>query len=394
MTEKLFWADPYQTEFTAKVIDQFPSKDGTAVVLDRTCFYATSGGQPYDEGTLNNVRVSDVRSEDDRILHITSNRLEDTDVHGRIDWERRFDHMQQHTGQHILSAAFFRLFQAETSSFHLGNEYCSIELNRPNLSHPDIERAQEATNQIIWGAKAVEAFFVDPEKAKEYPLRKQSDLQEALRIVRIDDFDLSPCSGTHVRNTGEVGIVFITSAEKLPQTLKVSFLCGNRVAKQYRKQLEILKTLSKNMTTAPELIPESVMKLQEQLKDTRKELSAIKEEQWKQEAAQLYADTQQDGNGIRRIFKIWNRPYSEIRFIAQRLAERPFVIGSLLSNIDRRIVFFKNQDLNFDLRKIFQNFLQQQSAKGGGPAHFMEAGGFSLTGNLEQDLTNLWEKHK
>jgi alanyl-tRNA synthetase len=389
MTEKLFWIDPYQREFSANVLRQFPVRDGHAVILDRTCFYATSGGQPNDLGILNLQPVKDVRFENDSILHIVSTPLEGITATGMIDWTRRFDHMQQHTGQHILSAAFYRLFQAETSSFHLGEEYCSIELNRPNLSREDVRKAEELANSVIFGAHPIQSFLVDPDKASEYPLRKQSDLQESLRIVKIADFDLSPCSGTHFRNSGEVGMVFITGTEKLSQTMKVAFLCGNRVAKQYHVELEIVKTLSKNMTTSVELLPETIQKLQDQLKELRKELTQLKEERWRDEADQLYARAE-EWNGLRKILASWKRPYSEVRFLAQRLSEKPSAMGALISIPERRAVFFKNPDVNLDLRPIFQSFLQKHSAKGGGPAHFMEAGAFEIGPDFETQMKSLW----
>jgi alanyl-tRNA synthetase len=391
MTEKLFWVDPYQREFSANVLRQFPVRDGHAVILDRTCFYATSGGQPNDLGILNLQPVKDVRFENDSILHIVSIPLEGIIATGMIDWARRFDHMQQHTGQHILSAAFFRLFQAETSSFHLGEEYCSIELNRPNLSREDARKAEELANSVIFGAHPIQTFFVDPAKASEYPLRKQSDLQESLRIVKIADFDLSPCSGTHFRNSGEAGMVFITGIERLSQTIKVSFLCGNRVAKQYHVDLEIVKTLSKNMTTSVELLPETIQKLQDQLKELRKELTQLKEERWQDEADQLYAKAE-EWNGLRKILVSWKRPYAEVRFLAQKLSEKPFTIGALISIPERRAVFFKNPQANYDLRPIFQKFLQNHSAKGGGPSHFMEAGAFEIGPDFDAQMKSLWEQ--
>jgi alanyl-tRNA synthetase len=390
MTEKLFWTDPYLKEFTANLQDQFPLSDGHAVVLDRTCFYATSGGQPNDLGTLNGATVRDVRIEKDQLLHIIDQPVTEPTVRGKIDWMRRFDHMQQHSGQHILSAAFYNLFHAETSSFHLGESYCSIELDRPTLTGADCQKAEDEANRVISGAVSVETFFVDPEKAKEYPLRKQSDLQEALRIVQIGDFDLSPCSGTHVKNTGEVGMVFITGMEKLSQTLKVSFLCGNRVARQYHSDLEILKQLSKQLTTSAAMLPESLLKLQEQLKETRRELTKFKEEQWKQEALQLYSSAE-EFRGMKFVLRIWKRPYGECRFIAQKLTEQPDVAGILISSEDGRAVFFKHPKNNFDVRPVFQKFLQMHSVRGGGPPHLMEAGGFQTTPDEESAIRALWE---
>jgi alanyl-tRNA synthetase len=391
MTEKLFWIDPYLKEFSASVREQFPAEDGHAVILDRTCFYATSGGQPNDTGLLNSQKIKDVRFENDRLLHIVDQPLLVSEVQGRIDWERRFDHMQQHTGQHILSAAFYQLFHAETSSFHLGEDYCSIELNRPNLTRQDTEQAENDANRVIFGATPIQTFFVDPERAKEYPLRKQSDLQESLRIVKIGEFDLSPCSGTHVRNSGEVGMVFIVGSEKLSQTLKVSFLCGNRVAKQYHTDLEILKQLSKSLTTSSALLPESLSKLQDQLKETRKELTRLKEEQWKEEAARLYASAE-SWQGMKRMIGVWKRPYAELRFLAQRISEQSGSIGAFASTTDQRAVFFKNSKNDFDLRRPFQKFLQLHSVRGGGPPHLMEAGGFRVENDFEKGFRTIWEE--
>jgi alanyl-tRNA synthetase len=389
MTEKLFWLDPYQTEFTATIVDQFPVSDGQAVVLNQTCFYATSGGQPYDTGQLNSLAVKDVRLQNDQLIHVVSNALEAAEVQGHVDWQRRFDHMQQHTGQHILSAAFYRLSGAETSSFHLGEDYCSIELNQPGLTGQDVRKAEDLANSIIFGAQPVQTFFVDPDRIGDYPLRKKSDLQESLRIVKISDFDMSPCSGTHVRNTGEIGMVFITGTEKLSQTLKVSFVCGKRVVKQFHHEQELLKQLSKRLTTSPDLLPDSITKLQDQLKQLRKELSQFQEERWKEEALNLYNRAGESG-GLKQVLAVWDRPYQEVRYIAQRLMEQPSAIGALVSVRDKRAVFFKNPALPVDVRKLFQQFLQQHSAKGGGPEHLMEAGGFEIQADLEKQLQEIF----
>ncbi len=389
MTEKLFWQNPYQAEFVARILDQFQAPDGNAVVLDQTCFYATSGGQPNDLGTLNSVLLKDVRFDENRLLHITTKPLEGIEAHGIVDWKRRFDHMQQHTGQHILSAAFYRLFQAETSSFHLGEDYCSIELNRPDLTADQISQAEEHSNAVIFGAISIDAFLIDPEKAADYSLRKQSDLKEALRIIRIGDFDQSPCSGTHVRNSGEVGMAFITGTEKLSQTLKVSFLCGARIAKRYHLDLDILKSLSRSMTTSFEQLPDSLSKLLEQVKDTRKELARVTEEQLKSEAGQLAAQAVRE-NEMLPVVHVWKRPYSEVRFIAQKLSEVPGLFGGLASTSDRRAVFFKNRELALDIRPVFQRFLSEHSAKGGGPPHLMEAGGFTIANDFESKFLDLF----
>jgi alanyl-tRNA synthetase len=386
MTEKLFWSDPYQREFSATLQEQFPVADGNALVLDRTCFYATSGGQPNDLGMVNDAAVKDVRMENGKLLHITERPVGSNTITGRIDWDRRFDHMQQHTGQHILSAAFYRLFKAETSSFHLGELFCSIELNKPELKEPQALQAEDATNDVITSATPVTSFFVDPEKAQDYPLRKQSDLTESLRIIKIGDFDLSPCSGTHVRNTGEIGSVFIYGFEKLSGSIKITFLCGNRVRMLYHRDLSILKEASKKFTTAVESIPESISRLQTQIKDLRRENMKLKESRLNAEAMELL-----NSSARKLIIQAWDRPFEEVRYIAQRLSEQPGASGALISKSEQRGVFFKHKDLTVDLKPLFTKFLEMTNGKGGGPPHLMEAGNLQLSKDTQILLQSLFE---
>ena len=388
MTEKLFWSNPYQREFTATLIEQFPVLNGHAVILNQTCFYATSGGQPNDLGTLNSIPVTDVRYEGDRLIHLVSSPLREDSVVGLLDWKRRYDHMQQHTGQHILSAAFFKLFEAQTSSFHLGQDYCSIELDRTNLRDTHIQEAEDTANDVLLAATQVTTFFVDPDRAKDYNLRKQSDLAESLRIIRIGEFDLSPCSGTHVKNAAEIGTILVTGFERLSHTTKITFLCGDRVRAHYHRDLQILRTLSKTLTTSVDLLPSSVAKLQAQVKELRKEVSQLKEEGLEAEASEI-ANRARNWNDNHLVVAVWNRPYQEIRFLAQKLTEYPGTVGALASSQEKRVIFFKDRDLSLDLRTIFQEFLSRTSGKGGGPAHFMEAGGFQCE-ELESLLIDLF----
>ena len=389
MTEKLFWKDPYQKEFTADVLEQFDVADGHAVVLDRTCFYATSGGQPNDTGTLGSLAVKDVRIDDGKLLHITDKPVDSKTVTGSINWTHRFDHMQQHTGQHILSAAFFRLFEAETSSFHLGELLCSIELNKTNLGQAQISEAEDLANHVIQSATGIDTFFVDPAKAHEYPLRKRSDLSESLRIIRIGDFDLSPCSGTHVRNSGEIGSVFVHSFEKLSRTIKVSFLCGNRVRTLYHRELSVLKDVSKKLTTSFDLLPESIVRLQSQIKELRRENMQLKETRLKSEASELAADSQH-WKDCKLVIRVWPRPFEEVRFIAQRLSEQESLIGVLVSASERRCAFFKHPNVSVDLKPLFSQFLESTGGRGGGPAHFMEAGNLNAAKDAEAELRHLF----
>ena len=387
MTEKLFWSDPYQREFTATLQEQFAVPDGNALVLNRTCFYATSGGQPNDLGILNESAVKAVRIENGKLLHITERPLGSKSIIGKIDWDRRFDHMQQHTGQHILSAAFFRLFKAETSSFHLGELFCSIELNKPELKESQTLQAEDLANEVITSATPVSAFFVDPAKAQDYPLRKQSDLTESLRIIKIGDFDLSPCSGTHVRNAGEIGSVFIYGFEKLSSSVKITFLCGHRVRMLYHRELSILKDASKKFTTAIESIPESISRLQTQIKDLRRENMKLKEARLNVEAMELLNSSER-----KLVIRVWDRPFEEVRYIAQRLSEQPGALGACVSKTEKRCIFFKHPEVKADLKPLFARFLEKTSGRGGGPPHLMEAGNLQLLNDTDNLLRTIFEE--
>lgn len=371
------------------MLDQSKTDQGYAVILDRTCFYATSGGQPNDLGTLNSVPVSDVRVQESRLIHLLSHPLEDDSVTGIIDWKRRFDHMQQHTGQHILSAAFFKLFAAETSSFHLGEEFCTIELSKRDLSENQLQQAEQTANAILLAATPISAFFIEADKADEYALRKKSDLAESLRIIQVGDFDLSPCSGTHVQNAAEVGGIFLYGHERLSGTHKVTFLCGDRIRKKYSDDLSVLKTLSKNLTTSFELLPDAVGRLQSQVKDLRKELMRLKEASLQSEALKI-SDAAAQREGKRLIVAVWKRPYQEVRYLAQKLSEQPEHYGVLASSSENRLIFFKHPKTEIDLRSLFDQFLAATSAKGGGPPHFLEAGIPENTRNVDELLSRIF----
>lgn len=389
MTEKLFWNDSYQTQFTARVMEQFPVADGTAVVLDRTCFYASSGGQPNDLGLLAGQPVRDVRFEGEKLVHVLSSPLISEHVEGAVDAKRRQDHRQQHSGQHILSAAFHRLFGAATSSFHLGEETCSIELSKPGLTEAQVKQAEQVTNEVILAGTSVTVFFLDPTRAGEYSLRKQPDVGENLRIIQIGDFDLSPCSGTHVKNAAEVGMVFVTGSEKISGGTKVSFLCGNRIVRHYHKDLAVLKECSKILTTSFELIPESVRTMQVQWKELRKDNLHMKEKRLKAEAMKMIMNAEH-WNGHQLMIGVWNRPYQEIRFLAHKLSEQPGVVGAFASTAEKRAVFFRHTELSLDLKPIFSQFLAKTGAKGGGAPHFLEAGNLQDTADLEALMHSLF----
>jgi len=219
---RLYYSDPYRTEFQARVIERTSVQAQPGVVLDCTCFYPTSGGQPHDEGTLNGVPVINVLEREDKaIVHVLAAELDADVVHGAIDWQRRFDHMQQHTGQHILSQAFLKMLNAETVGFHLGKEASTIDIDKAPLAAVQLDTVENLANEIVFADLPVKTYFVAEAELANLPLRKLPVVDMPIRIVEVEGFDYSPCGGTHCRRTGEVGLIKITRAERRGQDTRV-----------------------------------------------------------------------------------------------------------------------------------------------------------------------------
>src|SRR5688572_17945302 len=225
MTDRIYYTEPFCRSFDATVMRLGDHDGRSTVVLDRTAFYPTSGGQPFDIGRLGTIDVIETIDEGDDIVHVVSVPVPPgTAVRGEIDWTRRFDHMQQHTGQHVLSAAFDRLLDNRTTSFHMGAEVSTIDL-ACEVTTSDMERAVEESNRIVWDNRSVSVRFVSADEAARLPLRKETFRDGTLRLVEINEFDLSACGGTHVSHTGAIGMIAITNAERLRGGSRVTFVC-------------------------------------------------------------------------------------------------------------------------------------------------------------------------
>src|SRR6185503_15511921 len=241
-TERLYWQDAYLLEFDGRVTGRREHQGRPAVLLDRTAFYAESGGQPWDTGLLNDVRVSAVIEDGDAILHVLEAPLQADTVHGRVDAERRRDHRQQHHGQHLLSQALVELKQAPTISFHLGNDACSIDLDR-EIDAADLKRAETRTNEIIWDARPVTVHTVTRAEAEARGFELDEHVGEAVRLIDVKDFDVRPCGGTHPRSTAEVGLVLTLGLERYKGGSRVHFVCGHRALRLVHERQQVLDRL-------------------------------------------------------------------------------------------------------------------------------------------------------
>ncbi len=289
MTERLYYTDCYLRTFDARVVDS--DAERTRIYLDRTAFYPTSGGQLFDLGTLDGVAVTEVVDEEDRIAHVLAAPLTGDAVAGEIDWERRFDFMQQHTGQHLLSAVFEELFGFKTVSVHMGTDNCTVDLDAASVSEVQLAAAEMRCAEIIAQARPTAITFEDGAAG----LRKESARTGTLRVVSIDGVDRSACGGTHVRSSAEIGLVLTGKTEKIRSSTRVEFACGGRALRRARADNQLLAAITRALLLPAVHAPERIAALQEQNKVLDKERGRLATELAKREGQELYA------SGLRRV---------------------------------------------------------------------------------------------
>jgi alanyl-tRNA synthetase len=299
LTERLYYQDCYLREFRARVVET--ADEGRRVYLDRTAFYPTSGGQPYDLGSLGGVAVQEVIDEEERIAHILASPLAVTGVDGRIDWERRYDHMQQHTGQHLLSAVLEELFAIRTVSFHLGTDVSTIDVDAPSLTLQQLEGVEDRCAEVIREARPVQITF--EEASGSLDLRKASTRTGTLRIVGIDSLDRSACGGTHVRTTAEIGLVLTGKTEKIRGTTRIEFVCGSRALRRARADNRLVASIGRALSVPPEQSPELLASLIERNKSLEKTAQRLETELARREGKDLYTETAPGPDGIRRTIQ-------------------------------------------------------------------------------------------
>ncbi|MGH9593244.1 MAG: alanyl-tRNA editing protein, partial [Bryobacteraceae bacterium] len=297
MTERLYYQDCYLREFRARVVDV--SGDARRVYLDRTAFYPTSGGQPFDVGTLGGVTVSEVVDEEDRIAHVLEQPLAQAEVAGAVDWARRYDHMQQHTGQHLLSAVLEDLFKIRTVGFHLGAETSTIDVEAAAIAPEKIERAEERCAEVVGEARPVQVTFEDA--SGDLALRKASDRSGVLRIVSIEGIDRSACGGTHVRSTAEIGPLLVRKLDKIRGTTRMEFVCGGRALRRAREDYRLLVSVGRALSAPADESPALVSALIDKNKSLEKTGQRLSTELARREGRELYLATAPGGDGLRRI---------------------------------------------------------------------------------------------
>lgn len=412
-TERLYYHDSRLLEFDARVIDLSQRDDGAiAVVLDRTAFYPTGGGQPNDTGSLGEARVIDcIDAEDDGVLHVIQGPAPEVgdSVHGKVDWLRRLDHMQQHTGQHILSAAFVRLFHAPTRSFRVLEHECEIDVALDDPTDEKIEAAVDLANQIVWEARPIQVQHVNSEESASLPLRKEPAREGELRLIQIEDFDLTPCGGTHAKSTGEVGILALRSWERAKGLTRIQFMAGVRVLSDYRKAKNTATGVAELFSAGREDSPALVAKLIDENKQLSRRVRELDEIACRVEAGELLAaldraavkdssrglsaqrdtpgtgpENSSDPEGVkaqakpRLIAKAFdNRSADSLKHLALALIAHPNVVA-LLGSRDGdtgRLVFARSADASGDMNSLMRKACEIIEGRGGGKPEMAQGGG-------------------
>jgi alanyl-tRNA synthetase len=380
-TERLYYNDPYMLEFDANIVAERPFGDRIGVLLDRTAFYPTSGGQPNDVGTINGVAVVDCIEEENgsEIIHVVEENIAQGPAHCQIDGARRNDHMQQHSGQHVLSQAFVELFNWPTVSFHLGVAACTIDLSVESISREQAEQAEDLANRIVRENRNVAVRYVPREKIGEAGLRKPTEREGDIRVIDINGFDRSACGGTHVRMTGEIGPVLVIGIERVKKQARVQFICGDRVIRYARATNRILESISQTISAPPLDAATAVRTLWNDYQEVGKRVEQLESGLLDYEAAE-YPVQERFALGT---FK--NRGIEKLKVLATKICSRPGRIALLADEGDQlRVVFACSADVTVDVAAVLQATLEKFGGRGGGRPHMAQGGG--LTGIGEEIL--------
>lgn len=384
-TERLYYNDSHLTEFEARVIDLKESDGGrTAVTLDRTAFYPLGGGQLSDTGMLDEARVIECVDEGEAVLHIIEGTpLEvGATVKGRIDWQRRLDHLQQHTGQHILSQAFIKLFNAKTHSFRMTEKLAEIDVALEQPSDERIAQAVEMANSIIWEDRPVRVRQVTKEEAAQLALRKDSEREGNLRIIEIEDFDLSPCGGTHAGRTGEVGIICVRSWERAKGLVRIEFVAGGRALADYNLANQTARSIAAMFSAGRDESAAAVARLLEENKRLSRQVRALEEVATRVEAEELLKEAQSLTSGVQLVTRIYDgRDADSLKRVAVAIIARPRVVALLGSRDDEtaRLVFARSSDAPGDMNALMRAACQLLDGRGGGRPDMAQGGGRNVS---------------
>jgi len=387
-TKRIYLESPYKVEFEAQVVEKVIWEKKPALILDQTCFYPESGGQPCDKGTINEVEVLKVLEDEARIIHLLAEDISSDKITGKIEWQTRFDHMQQHSGQHILSQSFHELLGAETLSFHLGEAISSVEMDIRKISEEEVENVERRANEIVFQDREIKCYFIPEEKIGSVPLRRPPKKKGLIRVVEVSDFDFSACGGTHVRRAGEIGLIKILKLERIRNNVRFEFICGKRTLEDYLWKNRILRELSTRFTVNEGEILNTVEKLSSDLKSQKRKGKKMQEKIAQYEAQEIIQETKE--KIIKELFV--DKTLEEVRFLVLNIIRKgDFVVLFGLKGEERgHLILACSENINIDMREIVPLVSPLIKGKGGGRSSLVEIAGEEIV-NLEQALERAFE---
>ena len=385
MTERLYYTDAYLREFRARVTGR--SDDGRRIYLDRTAFYPASGGQPHDTGAIAGVPLVEAEDEGERIAHIVAAPVEADEVDCRIDWDRRFDHMQQHSGQHLLSAVFVERFGIATVSFHLGQESSTIDLDTATLEAAQVLEAERRANQAVFENRPLSVTFEDAAETRD--LRKPSEREGTLRIVSIEGLDRSACGGTHVARTGEIGPILLRRLERIRNTVRVEFLCGGRAVGRARADFDALSRVAQMVSGSLDEAPGLVAAQFEAARNADKLRRKLEADLAQYQGRELYSATAPDEAGVRRVLRrMPSGNLEDLRAQAQSFTAQAKAVFIAVVDTPPAVLLAVSADGGPDAGKVLKAALAEAGGRGGGNQR-MAQGSLPSRDALEQVLSHI-----
>jgi len=372
LTERLYHHDPYLKSFTARVIGRLDVGGRPAVLLDRTAFYPTSGGQPHDTGRIGDAEVLEVLEDGDRILHVLSSPVKEDEFLCEVDFERRYDHMQQHTAQHILSRAFELLAHADTVGFHLGRETTTIDLSVRELPQDTILRAEELANAKVFENRPVRTFMVPYEELSKYNVRKPPEPREWVRLVEVSGFDVCGCGGTHVRHTGETGLIKVVGTERVRSDVRVHMVSGKRALRDFRQNLDLVHRCAAMLSAAPSNLPDAIARILRENDDRFRTISHMAEDLLQLRAREYVQ--RKKGRLVSDLLQGYT--VEQARMLVQRIVQHPDTVALFGVDSDRpSLIFARSDDVDLDMLRLLQLALPLIEGRGGGNPRFAQGGG-------------------
>jgi len=394
MTRRLYLSDPYRTGFEAYAIEALTWDGHPAVVLDQTAFYPESGGQPADRGRLGGAEVVDVveREAGGAVVHVLSQEVSGADgvLKGTVDWRRRFDHMQQHTGQHILSAAMEKALGAGTVGFHLGGSASTIDLDVTGLTMEDVRPAEVLANEVVWDDRRIDIRLTDADGLAELQVEPPPKVDGPIRLLVIPGpsgatevpYDVNPCGGTHVARSGEIGMIKIVGLERRGDETRVTFLCGQRALHDYQEKDSVLSALTGLLTVGYWELDEAVARLQGENRELLRTERELRQRLLELEAEGLLGTAQVRGR-YRAVGRVWQgRSPEELRALARKLADHAGVVALLFSVADQtHFCFSRAEELDLNVNDLLQEACRRLDGKGGGRPQVAQGSGPAAEGS-------------